>query len=227
METENGNLPTEYSALLPDVPADISFAREALDQPADAINFWLGNGLSTTALHKDNYENVYLQIRGQKHFVLLSPMEMPCVNEQPVRRGRYVPRPSSSPEPEAQLGLEVCVDDAAAPIPAPTWDPDAPSQRTTPYSHLASPLRVTLEEGDLLYLPSMWYHKVSQSGGDEGFACAVNYWYDMEFAGQGWAVGQFVREVCAAREEVSGGGAGEVHVDYGKLDLSLESGEIE
>jgi jumonji domain-containing protein 7 len=57
---------------------------------------------------------------------------------------------------------------------------------------------VTLEEGDLLYLPAMWYHKVSQSSGEEGFALAVNYWYDMDFSGGFWTANNFLRDVSNA-----------------------------
>lgn len=97
---------------------------------------------------------------------------MPCVNEQLLRKGRYVPSSTAGT-------LEVQLDEEAEAIPVALWDPDMPEKLTTPYSHLAKPLRVTLREGDMLYLPSLWYHKVSQSVGEEGFVCAINYWYDM------------------------------------------------
>ncbi|KAK3650759.1 hypothetical protein LTR56_006164 [Elasticomyces elasticus] len=191
-QTQNDNLRNEYANLLPDVPTDIPFARLALGQSADAINLWLGDDRSVTSLHKDNYENIYVQIRGQKDFVLMPPVEMPCVNEQLLQTGRYV----SADDGE----LIVRLDEEAERIPVATWDPDEPEQRTTPYSHLAKPLRVTLREGDLLYLPSMWYHKVSQRIGDEGFVCAVNYWYDMDFAGNHWAQTTFIRDVYQAEQ---------------------------
>lgn len=173
------------------------------------MNLWLGDDRSTTALHKDNYENIYVQIRGQKHFVLMPPVEMPCVYEQLLHRGRYVPRPHPNAENESgkadrngrQSGdcdLEIQLDASADLVPIAIWDPDEPEQHPTAYSHLAKPLRVTLREGDMLYLPSMWYHKVSQRVGDEGFVCAVNYWYDMEFAGEHWTNTSFVRDVYNA-----------------------------
>jgi jumonji domain-containing protein 7 len=89
---ENDNLRDEYSALYDDVEADIVWARVALEQAPDAINLWIGNSRSVTALHRDNYENVYCQIMGSKHFVLLPPIAMPCVNEQMLQPATYVVR---------------------------------------------------------------------------------------------------------------------------------------
>ena len=62
-------------------------------------------------------------------------------------------------------------------VPVPTWDPEDAETRATPFSSLVKPLRVSVHEGDMLYLPAMWYHKVAQSSGDEGYCCAVNYWW--------------------------------------------------
>jgi jumonji domain-containing protein 7 len=83
-QTQNDNLRNEYETLFADVPKSIPFAKIALAQEPDAVNFWLGNSHSVTALHKDNYENVYVQILGRKHFVLLPPVEAPCVAERSV-----------------------------------------------------------------------------------------------------------------------------------------------
>ena len=65
----------------------------------------------------------------------------------------------------------------------------------------------------MLYLPSMWYHKVSQTAGDEGFVCAVNYWYDMEFAGEHWSQANFVRDVYWAEQK---------RPQYPELELTSE-----
>ncbi|KAL8760222.1 MAG: hypothetical protein Q9199_000245 [Rusavskia elegans] len=78
--SEDDNLHGEYSQLYSDVPDDVSWATECLGAIPDAINVWIGNGQSITALHKDNYENIYCQIRGKKRFVLLPSVETPCVN---------------------------------------------------------------------------------------------------------------------------------------------------
>jgi jumonji domain-containing protein 7 len=101
-----------------------------------------------TALHKDNYENIYVQVLGQKHFVLLPPVCYPCVNEAHLPSATY-----------SRYGgmLKLDLDgDGTENVPFATWDPDMPHETATAYSHLAMPMRVTLDPGDMLYLPAMW-----------------------------------------------------------------------
>lgn len=207
-QTQNDNLRNEYSTLFSDVPASIPWARIALDTEPDAINFWLGNSYSTTALHKDNYENIYVQVLGRKHFVLMPPVEAACVAERSVLAATYAMKNgegSAVPKNDVDNGggqrdmqrddLIIKIDAPEEYVPFATWDPDSPAVNATPYSHLSRPLRVTLEEGDVLYLPALWYHKVSQSCNDDGICCAVNYWYDLDFSGSFWSTANFVRSV--------------------------------
>ncbi len=76
---------------------DIPWARIALGQPPDAINLWIGNSNSITALHRDNYENMYYQIIGSKQFVLLSPFETACINEKSLPCATYALKAGSKP----------------------------------------------------------------------------------------------------------------------------------
>jgi peptidyl-lysine (3S)-dioxygenase / protease len=129
-------------------------------------------------MHRDNYENIYVQVLGQKHFVLLPPLCQPCVNEQPLAQYNYTRSGSGlTLVPEEQNETRQDGGEGDNTVPFAVWDPDAPGANTTPYSSLAEPMRVTLNPGDMLYLPAMWYHKVSQSASDEGICVAVNYWY--------------------------------------------------
>jgi jumonji domain-containing protein 7 len=155
------------------VPPSIPFARIALQRAPEAINFWLGNSHSVTALHKDPYENIYVQILGQKQFVLLPPVEAACIGERVLNAATYAP---SGEEEDGELELEVKLDEPPTTVPFATWDPDLPLQRTTSFSHLSQPLRITLAPGDMLYLPALWYHKVSQTCNEDGICCAINYW---------------------------------------------------
>lgn len=56
-------------------------------------------------------------------------------------------------------------------------DPLSPDFASYPQYANATPIRVRVEAGDALYLPSLWFHHVQQS-----HACiAINYWYDMQY----------------------------------------------
>ncbi|OTB06186.1 hypothetical protein M426DRAFT_119493 [Hypoxylon sp. CI-4A] len=184
-QTQNDNLRNEYSLLYSQVPPSIPFARIALQKNPDAVNLWIGSSKSVTAMHRDNYENIYVQIAGRKHFVLLPALCQPCVNERELLPASYS---------RAEDGLHLQIENGDK-VPFATWDPDDPTKRTTKYSHLARPLRVTLEPGDMFYLPAMWYHKVLQSCSEEGICVAVNYWYDMEFSGPLYPLTSLVRRL--------------------------------
>jgi len=179
-QTQNDNLRNEYGSLFTDVPTSIPFARIALQKEPDAINFWMGNSHSTTALHRDPYENVYVQVLGQKHFTLLPPVEAPCVNEKSLPAATYAPVDRSlqceQGSDELNVLLEPKLDEPSSSIPFATWDPDYPDLRATQFSPLSRPYRVTLEPGDMLYLPALWYHKVKQTCSKHGICVAVNYW---------------------------------------------------
>lgn len=56
-------------------------------------------------------------------------------------------------------------------------DPLSPDYASYPLYRNATPIRVRVEAGDALYLPSLWFHHVQQS-----HTCiAINYWYDMQY----------------------------------------------
>lgn len=144
---ENDNLRDEYLTLFPDAQKDIPFARIALQKSPDSINLWIGNSHSVTATHKDNFENMFVQIVGRKTFVLLPPLCHPCMNEKQLPPATYV---------RTDKGFSLYLDEGSEPVPFATWDPDDPETNATPLSSFARPLRVTLEPGDMLYLPAMW-----------------------------------------------------------------------
>ncbi|KAF4633356.1 hypothetical protein G7Y89_g4766 [Cudoniella acicularis] len=197
---ENDNLRNEYLPLSSALPPSIPFARIALAEKPEAINFWLGNSFSTTALHKDPYQNIYVQIAGEKHFVLFPPIAFPFVKERLLRSAVY----ERDGEGELVMREE---DEEAEKIPVTTWDPDADpdliedgkgEEGRWADEKRKMCVRVTLRKGDMLYLPALWYHKVSQSCDEEGICCAVNYWHDMEFSGSFYPLCNLVRDLVLA-----------------------------
>ncbi|XP_065657206.1 bifunctional peptidase and (3S)-lysyl hydroxylase Jmjd7 isoform X1 [Hydra vulgaris] len=51
------------------------------------------------------------------------------------------------------------------------------NDRTSFLYKQSHPLEVTVQSGDLLYLPSLWFHHVQQ----EDNTIAINFWYDMDY----------------------------------------------
>ncbi|KAL8660520.1 MAG: hypothetical protein Q9202_006475 [Teloschistes flavicans] len=145
---ENDNMRGEYSSLYSDIAADIPWATESFGASPDAVNLWIGNSRSVTSLHKDNYENIYCQIRGRKCFVLLPPIETPCVNITDLEQAVYAH--------VGEDGFSLVREASKDKVPWPIWDPDKPDINQTALSYLSRPLRVELAPGDLLYLPTLW-----------------------------------------------------------------------
>lgn len=59
---------------------------------------------------------------------------------------------------------------------------------------LPPPVQCTVHEGEVLYLPSLWYHHVQQEPADLGCVIAVNFWYNMRFDVK-YAYYKFVEEL--------------------------------
>lgn len=137
----------EYHVLMNDVEKEIPWARIALEKSPDAVNVWIGNSRSVTALHKDPYENIYCQMVGSKHFFLRPSTEMACVSEEPFPAGRYIRTGS---------GFDIEEDRPSNLVPLPTVNPAARERKDNIFSRLSKPLEVTLNPGDMLYLPAFW-----------------------------------------------------------------------
>lgn len=71
----------------------------------------------------------------------------------------------------------LCSCHAPSCVPWVAIDPLKPDLKKYPNYKNSSPLTITIYPGDLLYLPSLWFHHVQQQNG----TIAVNYWYDMQY----------------------------------------------
>lgn len=205
--------------------------------PPDVANIWIGDSRSITSLHKDPYENIYLVIRGSKTFTLLPPTEFYSLHEKLFTHAQYVytpsfttsPSTSSAPPTSSSSSSSFSISKTKPELKIP-WipvDPTSPNLDRYPRFQYAKPITITLEAGDMLYLPSLWFHRVSQKSGsrlgeeeeEEGqekggggkkeveAAIAVNWWFDMDMQGAHWSLNQFIRRSVLAldgREEESG-----------------------
>jgi jumonji domain-containing protein 7 len=55
------------------------------------------------------------------------------------------------------------------------------------------PIKVSVSVGEMIYIPSLWYHRVNQTCETVG----VNYWYDMKFDGPNWCYFNFLNEISS------------------------------
>ncbi|KAL6264120.1 hypothetical protein P5V15_004198 [Pogonomyrmex californicus] len=180
IQKQNSNfILTSFRKLWSDAEIEIPWASEAFGKNPDAVNFWMGDKRAITSMHKDPYENIYCVVSGEKNFILHPPTDLPWIPYQNYPSAIYkeckpekwiiepiVNKTSDSEEIADSTSLPwICV------------DPLNPDYEKYPKYRNAHSMKVTLRAGDILYLPSLWYHHVTQS-----HACiSINYWYDMEF----------------------------------------------
>ncbi|XP_078419196.1 bifunctional peptidase and (3S)-lysyl hydroxylase JMJD7 isoform X1 [Cetorhinus maximus] len=207
VQKQCSNLTEEFPQLLPDIDPHILWMSEALGKVPDAVNFWLGESAAVTSLHKDHYENLYCVVSGEKHFILLPPTDRPFIpyeffqpatykvnedgsfdvidvqNAEKVKYQRNIPPEVVGGTVDTAFLLPfVCIPTSNTSsqqfqVPWIPLDPLNPDLGLYPeYSH-ARPLHCTVRAGEMLYLPSLWFHHVQQSHG----CIAVNFWYDMEY----------------------------------------------
>lgn len=181
LQQQNDCFRSEYAALAGDCEEDIRWASEALGCKPDAVNLWIGNQFSETSFHKDHYENLYVVISGEKRFLLLPPTDVHrmYITEYPAAHYYY-----NQDRGEFTLELEDPVRYvpwcSVNPFPSPC-EKQREINKFPLYFNGPKPFEVTVKAGEMLYLPSMWFHHVRQSSDERGLTIAINYWYDMGF----------------------------------------------
>jgi len=168
IQKQNSNLIDEFKSIIDDVDSEISWASLAFNKNPDAVNFWMGDERAITSMHKDPYENIYCVVRGHKDIILQPPTDLPWIPYKELTPGVY------------RRSEDVWKKDIDEDSDKVSWiviDPINPDLEQHPDYRNSSIFRLRLEQGDCLYLPSFWFHHLSQSQG----CIAVNYWYDMEF----------------------------------------------
>uniref|UniRef100_A0A182PJR4 JmjC domain-containing protein n=1 Tax=Anopheles epiroticus TaxID=199890 RepID=A0A182PJR4_9DIPT len=197
IQRQNSNLTEDFQELWMDVKQNsLNFASEAFNKEPDAINFWMGDERAITSsklrrtqlsrdigaflklfyrstVHKDPYENIYCVISGYKDFILIPPIDLHNVPRRKYPMGIYMQQNDDS------IVIEPVVDKKGQPglIEWVSVDPLNPDLERFPCYADATTYEIRLNAGDLLYLPSLWYHHVRQS-----HKCiAINFWYDMDY----------------------------------------------
>lgn len=133
----------------------------------DNNQLWIGRGGNLTPCHYDKAENLHLQICGRKTFLLIPPDQIFAVYPYPI---------------DHRLDSFSMVD----------FDlPDF--QRFDDFADVQA-FQVTLEPGDLLYLPKYWWHQVAQGSGDN---VSLNFWCAERQADQMSRARHFSRDISA------------------------------
>lgn len=172
IQKQNSNLTEEMSELLKDCLPDIPWASSAFNKKPDAVNFWMGQEAAVTSMHKDPYENIYCVIDGEKTFNLHPPTDRPFIPYKMCKTAqhRYCNKSKI-------WKIKQCNDDGLNEIPWIDIDPLNPDYDKYPFYRHAHKIQCTVRKGDLFYLPSLWFHHVTQSDN----TIAINYWYDMSY----------------------------------------------
>jgi peptidyl-lysine (3S)-dioxygenase / protease len=185
-------------------PKGFLWAEEAFQRPLyndaksrvqpDAINLWMGSHESVSSMHKDHYENLFYVLSGEKIFTLCPPSDVPFLYERPVpegsfefAHGQWQVRLGTRSVPEADDGGAT----AQSYVPWVTADVTKDSGDDYPLLGYVHPITVHVQAGELLYLPALWFHRVSQSCE----TIAINYWYDMDFESPLWCYFRFLQQV--------------------------------
>jgi jumonji domain-containing protein 7 len=135
------------------------------------LNIWLGDERSVSSCHQDVYDNLYAVLHGEKVFHLLPPQVHPGVflGERSFRPARYARGPGG-------LGWQVVLEEDGPMVP---WIPNdvLPPPKGAPWS--GALLEVRVRRGEVLYLPALWLHRVTQTCP----TVAVNWWHEYSFSG--------------------------------------------
>lgn len=184
-------LPHVWEAL--NVPDTFDWAEQAFGTgPPDAMNLWVGNHRAVSSMHKDHYENLFLVLAGEKVFTLCPPSDVPFLYERPFPCGTFCKNEESW---FVQMKQDTECDTTAQWIAADVTRRDEPScQHKFPLLRHAHPVTIHVKTNEMLYLPSLWFHRVTQTQ----TTLAVNYWYDMHFDSPQWCYFHYLQAQAAS-----------------------------
>lgn len=119
-------------------------------------NIWLGPSGSATPLHKDSTDNISIQLLGRKRWTLYSIIDHDYLYFSPSRYGSY-------DHPNAEYAVSAAV-------------LNGNNNEQFPLFPSACSHSVTIEEGDLLYIPYGWGHAVENLS----TSIMLNVWFSLD-----------------------------------------------
>jgi jumonji domain-containing protein 7 len=217
--SQNDCLRQELQPLTSLFPKHIPFASEAFNAKPDAINLWVGNENSVSSMHKDHYENIFCVASGQKVFTICPPADSIFIEEVELPSGVFRQNSSTSTTSNWTVDIQKeCDENGNEKVQGVRWieadiekvigtETELESESLQSQSRMeylekfpllryAHPMRVYVEAGDILYLPALWYHRVTQSCE----TVAVNYWYDMRFDSPSWCYFNLLQQLSSEVE---------------------------
>eukprot|EP01059_Diplonema_ambulator_P026653 TRINITY_DN44034_c0_g1_i1.p1 TRINITY_DN44034_c0_g1~~TRINITY_DN44034_c0_g1_i1.p1 ORF type:complete len:321 (+),score=65.09 TRINITY_DN44034_c0_g1_i1:112-1074(+) len=118
----------------------------------DKTQLWIGAGGQTSPLHHDQWDNLLCQIRGSRTLTLFDPFQTSYLYPK-TGSNRYF----------SQI------------------DPSKPDLAKFPAYANAKPVTVTLNAGEILFIPAHWWHQVHHG---PSVNIAVNFWYIPSLLGE-------------------------------------------
>lgn len=176
MQSQDDNRNKEFSHL-PEtlIPKSLKIPESKLLGPIEAVNLWIGGGGTTSRLHNDNYDNIYVQLRGTKRIWLIPPAEVDATQERFLEAATY------------RLENDELIlkrDEPRSTVLFPTCDPRCPDFKPT------TMFMVDLNPGQVLFMPALWYHQIEIM--DDNLNVSVNYWHTPN-PSDAWANWDFLR----------------------------------
>ncbi|CAE7429143.1 JMJD7 [Symbiodinium natans] len=168
-----GNMQHSFSFLQSQLSGFPSLGESLIFNRTD---MWLG-GQTVSTLHFDNYENLFVQLVGEKEFLLCPPGDTDHLVDGRLRKAYATWEKSGGGEGASStsgtfsrtsggLSTEAVMNYAA-------YDLDDPPAE---YADDAAKLRrtvVTVRAGEVLYLPFAWWHQVRATPGPSGLCASA------------------------------------------------------
>ncbi|XP_031574901.1 lysine-specific demethylase 8-like [Actinia tenebrosa] len=173
---ENVSAYLEYSSIPSHLP---ELEKDVIEMPFVAgvlkrrhLNIWLSNGNTLGKLHFDPFDNFLCQISGRKQVLLYEPYDNTRLYEAHIQEAELGYNPNSM-----QFRRKKLMDSTSMVMsPINILKPD---YKRFPKFKGVQAMNCTIDEGEVLFMPSFWWHEVqSYPNQEKPRNVAINYWYE-------------------------------------------------